>query len=577
LSDAEAEGVVRALRRGLDAEPTGRPTSPSALVEEIRAGATTLMPPPTTTDLLPVKKAGTPFPSRPAPTTTDLSPLKEPGTALPSRPAPTTADLWAFAALRVRSRPVEKETIPLHPVPTGNAEAGPERSRLERAARSSRLRGGLAAVLVLLVGATLLQVRSARADRNQFRRLQLASVAQALAARVDGELTAGRHERAALLARQADLFDRQTGATAAPEVKQALRAALTAPHFSRVVARAKGGVWSVALNPDGTKLATAGSAVRLLDLRVPNEPAVALSGHIGAIASMAFSPDGKTLATGGDDPTARLWDLSRPGAAPARLEGHTDRLTSLAFGFAGQRLATASRDGTVRLWDLGTTPPAASVLSGHTGPVTAVAFSADGARLATAGIDGQVRIWDVAQPAAVATLPTGAGVAAVAFSPDGRYLATGGDDRLVRLWDLSQPGATPRVLAGHGGPVSTVAFSADGNSLASGSEDKTVRLWPLAGETPDVLTGHTGPVSSVAFSPDGETLASASADGTARLWQLGEPDAARALRANPDVDNAVLANLVCQEVGRNLTQPEWREFVGPGVDYRRTCPPLPAG
>ncbi|MGH8974291.1 MAG: serine/threonine protein kinase, partial [Acidimicrobiia bacterium] len=46
LSDAEAEGVVRALRRGLDPDPARRPHSPSALLEELRAGASTLMLPP---------------------------------------------------------------------------------------------------------------------------------------------------------------------------------------------------------------------------------------------------------------------------------------------------------------------------------------------------------------------------------------------------------------------------------------------------------------------------------------------------------------------------------------------------
>jgi WD40 repeat protein len=561
LSDAEAEGVLRALRRGLDTDPSQRPPSPSALVEEIRAGATTLMPPPS--DETWATQAG-----------------RE------GRGSPTTTVLWPFADMRVRSRPVvvveeeekEEKKTPLHSVPAEGVEGDvePESSR-DRAARSSRLRGALAAVLAVLVFVTLLQVRSARADRTQMRRLQLASVAQALAARVDGELAAGRHERAALLARQADLFDRQTGARAAPEVDRALRAALTAPNFSRVVTRAKGGLWSVAVSPDGTRLAAAGSTVRLVDLRAPRARAVALSGHLGAIASVAFSPDGKTLATGGEDPTVRLWNLNSPGAEPVLLEGHTDRLTSLAFGFAGQRLATASRDGTVRLWDLGTTPPSTTVLSGHAGAVTAVAFSADGARLASGGADGQVRIWDVVPPAAVASLPAGADVAAVAFSPDGRYVATGGDDRLVRLWDLGQPEAAPRILAGHGGPVAALAFSADGATLASGSEDKTVRLWPLAGAGPVVLNGHTGPVASVAFSPSGETLVSAGADGTARLWRLGEPGAAEVLRANPDVDTAVLAGLVCQEVGRNLTSAEWRDFVGTGVAYRRTCPGLPRG
>ena len=318
---------------------------------------------------------GLSFLFRPAPPESALWPWEEEpeGLLLPVRPAPPQAALWPLAGeddeeldeveeedgerspLPVPIRPVSAPITPRLLRPVGAADVAPVRSRTDRAARSSRLRGALAAVLIVLVGVTLLQVRSARAERNEFRRLQLASVAQALAAQVDRELTAGHHERAALLARQADLFDRQTGATRTPEVRRALLAALTGPTFSRLVATTKGGLWSLALSPDGTRLATAGTSVRLVDLGVARGRGVALSGHLGALGSVAFSPDGKTLAAGGDDPTVRLWRLS-PGLAPVILEGHTDRLTSLAFGFAGQRLATASRDGTVRLWDLGTTP-----------------------------------------------------------------------------------------------------------------------------------------------------------------------------------------------------------------------------
>jgi hypothetical protein len=665
LSDAEAEGVVRALRRGLDPDPARRPASPSALLEEIRAGASTLMLPPADPPSA-ERDVSTSFtvwadfevePESEVDTEVDLEDhgdvdLDDHGDVEATEEAEVEAALWAslWAGLDVMTGTgaeansggagvgawpalwaelelltegdvdadpeveVEFETeweadfsefeadfqaefefvdtgtlvevepdvepgiepeIDALPDAGGETAAPPEAEWMRRVVRSNRLRGVLVAVLVVLVGATVLQVRSVRAERNELRRLQLASVARALAARVEGEVAAGRHERAALLARQAELFGRQSGSGNAA-IDRALRAALGAPHFSRVVATARGGVWSLALSPDGTRLAAGGSTVRLIDPRVPQARSVVLSGHLGAVAGVAFSPDGKTLASGGADPTVRLWSLDSPSSPPMILEGHADQVTSLAFGFAGQRLATASRDGTVRLWDLGATPPMASVLNGHTGAVTAVAFSPDGGRLASAGADGQVRIWDVAQPAAVATLPTGTPVGALAYSPEGRYLATGGDDGLVRVWDALQPEIAPRILTGHGGPVTALAVSADGATLSSGGRDQTVRLWPLTGEPPAVLAGHTGPVTGVAFSPTGDLVVSSSADGSARRWRLGESSSAGAL-SDPRTDRSVLSDLVCQEVGRNLSTSEWEDAVGPGLAWRPTCAGLPRG
>ena len=40
---------------------------------------------------------------------------------------------------------------------------------------------------------------------------------------------------------------------------------------------------------------------------------------------------------------------------------------------------------------------------------------------------------------------------------------------------------------------------------------------------------------------------------------------------------AAVADEVCARVRRNLTQDEWRRFIGPTIPYEPTCPNLPAG
>jgi predicted NACHT family NTPase len=155
-------------------------------------------------------------------------------------------------------------------------------------------------------------------------------------------------------------------------------------------------------------------------------------------------------------------------------------------------------------------------------------------------------------------------VYSVTFSPDGQTLASGMRNRTIWLWDLRQPTEAPTVLQGHEDALTSVVFSPDGQTLASGSGDNTIRLWDLRqpAAAPTVLRGHENTVWSVAFSPDGQTLASGSGDQTIRLWIVG---------------TEILAGQICQQVWRNLTLDEWRQFVGTDLPYERTCPNLLAG
>ena len=80
--------------------------------------------------------------------------------------------------------------------------------------------------------------------------------------------------------------------------------------------------------------------------------------------SVAISPDSTWLATASWDGTARTW--AADGTPRAVLTGHQDRVYSVAISPDSTWLATAGDDGTARTWAADGTPRA--VLTGHQRP-----------------------------------------------------------------------------------------------------------------------------------------------------------------------------------------------------------------
>ncbi len=124
-------------------------------------------------------------------------------------------------------------------------------------------------------------------------------------------------------------------------------------------------VYSIALSPDGKRLATGGSDKRVrvysLDSQEVKEiPGEHLQHEKGKVNCVAFSSDGRLLASASSDATVQVHNLEDLDERPIVLRGHTRDVIRVAFAKTGKFLATVGTDKTVRLWQLPKATPSSA-------------------------------------------------------------------------------------------------------------------------------------------------------------------------------------------------------------------------
>ncbi len=176
-------------------------------------------------------------------------------------------------------------------------------------------------------------------------------------------------------------------------------------------------VGAMAFSPDGSLLASSAGwdkKIILWDIAkgrevhtlVGREQPV-LPGHIvaiGGISTLAFNPNGNLLASAGGDRTVTVWNLTT-GRELFRLGGSSINISKILFDPNGRFVAALSRyltENVVTVWDLasGNTLSTFHLSSAN---ILDLAISADGRRLITGSRDG-TRIWDTDTGVLLATL-----------------------------------------------------------------------------------------------------------------------------------------------------------------------------
>ncbi|WP_276371956.1 hypothetical protein [Chryseolinea sp. H1M3-3] len=215
-----------------------------------------------------------------------------------------------------------------------------------------------------------------------------------------------------------------------------------------------------------------------------------------------------------------------------------------------------------------------SLVNQNTGNVTtlvtlpyelkSISISADGRWLAGAAWSGQVVLYNLDNKSiSILAQESPSRILSVKFSPSGKYLAYGVDDisnkrGLVKLYDLNT--REVRQFSGHRAGVNDVAFSPDEKLLASAGLDKRLQLYvlDLPEDLPVVMDNNSGFIWDIEFAKGSDYLIAACSESEIRIWPT-----------NP----SLLAEQICPKLNRNMTQEEWKKYVGYGEEtpYENTC------
>jgi len=264
------------------------------------------------------------------------------------------------------------------------------------------------------------------------------------------------------------------------------------------------------------------------------------------------------IACGTQDGEIILYDKAI-GAVQKTLKGHKGPITDVVM-LNNSTLISTGDDNQVLLWNV-TGERFTPIYQGKH-DLLSMKMSNDGRYLGIGLNSGEMVLLDAFNNYTQLLFPLGdfnGAVWAIAFSADSKQIAIGDNNGQVRVYNLENRALLATLRGGVSARISQLKFNRSGSFLASASFDGSVRLWKAANfnAQPLIFRDHSTWVTSLDFTPDNKQLITGAVDGEVKKWYITTKD---------------IADQLCNQVDRNMTEKEWETYLGEDIKYEITCP-----
>ncbi|MCF8369985.1 MAG: hypothetical protein K9H64_00080 [Bacteroidales bacterium] len=322
-------------------------------------------------------------------------------------------------------------------------------------------------------------------------------------------------------------------------------------------------VRAVAMSKDGNLIYSCSDDGKLLVWSTKDQHDKPLSLSTGGLAKKGIrclAVQGQAVIAGTSDGMILYWENAEKGLTPKNIQAHDGIISKVSF-ISDKRIVSIGTDGFLKIRNQNNLE--SNLFSAKMpSSIKDLALSFDGKVMACADHSGLVRFYNPLNLNEPPTeLRTNKQILSIALNTDGSLLLTGDSNGIINLWDRSDIGKPPLEFLGHRSGITSLVYSPNGKTFASSSLDKTIRIWNPADtkQNPFLIEDHDSWVMSVVFSSDGNQLVSASNDKTIKLFET-----------NTDL----LSSKICGMVNRNLSESEWKSYVGKDIEYQKACPQI---